>query len=124
MSEMPPAMVKFSGVPTVATPMKAGSDLMAVYEVVNMGNGPTTSADEVWASACYQGAVVHQAHVKLDNPPIESGGGSHRGTVQFDGHYFFAPGEWTLEFAITDVNNNNVDESSVPFTVEAADAGF
>jgi hypothetical protein len=124
MSELPPAFVKFSGAPTVATPIKAGSDLMAVYEVVNMGNGPTTSSDEVWASACYQGAVVHQASARLDSPPVDAGGGSHRGSVHFDGHYFSQPGEWTLEFAITDASNNNVDESSVPFTVEAADPGY
>lgn len=124
MSEALPAFVKFTGAPTVGTPLKAGSDLMAVYEVVNMGNGPTTSSDEVWASACFGGAVVHQASVRLDSPPIDGGGGSHRGSVHFDGHYFFQPGEWTLEFAITDASNNNVDESSVPFTVEAADAGY
>ncbi len=113
----PIPLVKFSGTPQVNTPLAAGADFLAVYEVVNMGTGPTTSADDVWCSVAMQNSVVHQAQFKLDSPPLEANGGSHTGSVHFDAHYFGIAGDWEAIFSINNAQGGS-DETRVPFKVE------
>lgn len=113
-------LVKFSGTPVVATPLDNGAAFHAAYEVVNMGTAPTTAQDEVWCSVMFQNAMVHQDKLNLDNPVVEANGGSHKGSVRFDGHYFKMAGDWEAWFSITNAANENADEATVPFKVEAA----
>jgi hypothetical protein len=103
---------------TTVTPTTDG--LWATYEVVNIGTAPTTIDDIVIGAACFQGAQVHTAEHRFDNPVIAPNGGSHRGSLHFESHIVGVNGDWELYFGIPakEYGGGFIDEARLPFKVE------
>lgn len=127
MSEVPPEerpipLVKFSGTAEYGPqPTKAGDTVVTICELVNIGTGPTTAADQLWGSLVLQSTVVHQDHQDLDSPPIDPNGGSRRYSFTFDGHYMAAADDWSISLAVTNAAGEIADEVTLPFRVEPKD---
>jgi hypothetical protein len=89
-------------------------DVVVAFELVNLGTGPTTAADQVWVSAGVDRTVFAQQSENLDSPPIEPNGGSRRFRFVFDGHHFFADDRFYLWVAVTNAAGETSDEQTSP----------
>jgi hypothetical protein len=122
-SEVPPEqqpipLVKFSGTPEYAPqPVSAGKDVAIICELVNMGTGPTSAADQLWGSLVVHDTAIHQEHQNLDSPPVEPDGGSQRYSFNFDGRFLAASEDWSIALAVTNAAGEIADEASVSFKV-------
>jgi hypothetical protein len=129
MSEMPPEqrpipLVKLSGTPDYAPqPARVGEDVFVICELVNMGTGPTSAADQLWASLVLQSTVVTQEHQDLDSPPLDPNGGSKRYSFKFDGRFVAAAEDWSISVAVTNAAGDIADEATVAFTVSPRESG-
>ena len=129
MSEVPPdqqpiPLVKFSGTPDIAPQptIRAGDDVFVICELVNIGTGPTTVADQLWGSLVLQNPVISQDHQDLDNPPVEPDGGSRRFSFKFDGRFVAAAEDWSISLAVTNAAGEIGDEATIPFAVQPTES--
>jgi hypothetical protein len=123
-SEVPPEqqpipLVKFSGTLDYAPqPLSAGQTVVVICELVNIGTGPTSAADQLWGSLVLQNTVIHQEHQNLDSPPIEPNGGSKNYSFTFDGRFMAAADDWSISLAVTNAAGENADETSIALRME------
>jgi hypothetical protein len=123
-SEVPPEqkpipLVKFSGTLDYAPqPTKAGENVVVICELVNIGTGPTSAADQLWGSLVLQNTAIHQEHQNLDSPPIDPNGGSKQYSFTFEGRFLAAADDWSISLAVTNAAGEIADEATIAFKVE------
>jgi hypothetical protein len=122
-SEVPPdqqpiPLVKFSGTPDYAPqPTKAGEDLLVICELVNIGTGPTSAADQLWGSLVLQNTIIHQDHQNLDSPPVDANGGSRRYSFTFEGRFLAPADDWSIDLVVTNAAGEIADDVKIPITL-------